>query len=81
VSQFTVNASTGALTMNGPDVPTGQWPIQVVVDPSGKFAFVTNSGDGTVSQFTITNTGALNPNGTLSLGVTYGPVAIAIARQ
>jgi 6-phosphogluconolactonase (cycloisomerase 2 family) len=80
VTQFTVNATTGALAMNGPDVPTGQWPIQVIVDPSGKFAYVANSSDGTVSQFTITSTGALAPNGTLSLGVTYGPVSIALAQ-
>jgi DNA-binding beta-propeller fold protein YncE len=35
ISQFTVNASTGALTMNAPDIATGVDPIQVAVDPSG----------------------------------------------
>jgi 6-phosphogluconolactonase (cycloisomerase 2 family) len=81
VTQFTVNATTGALAMNGPDIPTGQWPIQLIEDQSGSFVYVANSGDGTVSQFTVTSTGALTPNGTLSLGVTSGPLAIALAQQ
>jgi len=81
VSQFSVNPTTGALAMNAPDIATGQWPIQVIVDPSGKFAFVANSGDGTVSQFTISSAGVLTPNGTTSLGVTLGPVVIALAQQ
>jgi 6-phosphogluconolactonase len=81
VSQFTVNATTGALSMNGPDVPAGRWPLQVSLDPSGKFAYVVNGGDATISQFTISNTGTLVPNGTLALGVPYGGIAIAFAQR
>jgi 6-phosphogluconolactonase len=64
ISQFTVNATTGALIMNGPDVATGGLPTQVVVDPSGKYVYVPNSGG--VSQFTIGSDGTLTPNGTVS---------------
>ena len=81
VSQFTVNATTGALSMNGPDVPAGRWPLQVSLDPSGNFAYVVSGGDATISQFTISNTGTLVPNGTLALGVPYGGVAVAFAQR
>lgn len=65
VSQFRVNATTGALTMSGPDVATGIDPIQVAVDPSGKYVYVPNY-DG-VSEFTIGSDGTLTPNGIVSL--------------
>lgn len=67
VTQFTVNVATGALAMNGADVPTGKWPAYGAIDPSGQFFYVTN-GDGTISQYTINNSGRLSPNGTFSLG-------------
>lgn len=81
VTQFTVDASSGALTMNGPDVATGQLPEQIAVDPSGRFAFVTNYSDGTISQFVIGDTGRLTPNGTLSLGAQASPTAMTFAQR
>jgi 6-phosphogluconolactonase (cycloisomerase 2 family) len=67
VSQFIVNPNNGALTRNGSDIPTGRFPLQVFVDPSGSFVFTAN-GDGTVSEFTISGTGMLTLNGSVSLG-------------
>jgi 6-phosphogluconolactonase (cycloisomerase 2 family) len=81
VTQFTVNGTSGALSMNGPDVPTGQGPVQVAVDPSGKFAFVLNETDGTISQFLISNTGRLTANGIYSVGVAYGPHQFVLAQR
>jgi len=81
VSQFTVDATTGALTQNGPDVPTGADPMQVALDPSGKYAYTVNA-DGTVSEFTISSTGTLTPNGTVSLGTIDTEIQrIAFARR
>lgn len=80
VTQFTVNASTGGLTMNGPDVPTGQGPVCVGVDPSGKFVFVTNY-DGTISQFVLSSSGRLTPNGTFSLGGQTSAAAMTFAQR
>ena len=77
VTQFTANPSTGALTMNGPDVATGAWPSWVAVDPSGKFAYITNSADRTISQFVIGSTGRLTPNGSFTLGAQPGGMAFA----
>ncbi len=84
VSQFTVAATTGALAKDGADVPMSNLgPIQIVVDPSGKFAFTANA-NGSVSQFTIGKTGMLIPNGTVALGTVTAPVAaegIAIGKR
>ena len=47
----------------------GNQPTAVAVDPSSRFAYVTNRLDGTVSMFVIdSNTGALTPNGTVEAG-------------
>ena len=67
ISQYTIG-SNGVLTpMTPASVPTGSSsasaPWSVVVDPSGQYAYVTNSasGDNTVSQYTIGANGALTP--------------------
>ncbi len=68
VSAYTISATTGALTRLDADPGTvglqdfvaGSFPNSVAVDPSGRFVYVANSGDGTVSVYTITTaTGAL----------------------
>jgi 6-phosphogluconolactonase len=78
VSMYTVNLASGALTSIGPPVPTygyGAYGDTVAVDPSGKFAYATNSGDafdygnnadGSVAMYTINSTtGALTSAGVI----------------
>ena len=61
VSAYTINSSTGALrAVAGSPFAAGGGPYSVTVDPSGRFAYVANSGDDTVSAYTInSSTGAL----------------------
>jgi 6-phosphogluconolactonase (cycloisomerase 2 family) len=68
VYQYTIDQGSGALSpMNPPTVPAGgsrgyenAWFVRV--DPTGRFAYVTNYFDGTVSQYVINETsGALSP--------------------
>jgi 6-phosphogluconolactonase (cycloisomerase 2 family) len=75
VSMYAINSTTGALTSIGPPAAsldaTANW---VTVGPSGKFAYVANTGDGettdgSVISYTIdattgalTSTGAVNGN-------------------
>jgi YVTN family beta-propeller protein len=82
VSQFTVDTTTGALTRNGPDIPTGITPLQAVVDPSGRFVF-TADGGGTISEFTIAGDGTLVANGQIQLGgeISGFPFAIVFAQR
>ena len=76
VSMYSINPTTGALESIGPPVWThdyGAHPGSVTVAPSGKFVYVTNSGDvydpddGSVAMYTINaTTGALTSTGTIN---------------
>jgi YVTN family beta-propeller protein len=83
VSMYTINPTTGALSSIGPPVPTNDENTDsVTVDPSGKFAYVTSSGDvwdidfGSVVAYTINpTTGALmsTTGGVIATGVNGTP--------
>ena len=76
VSAYAINATTGALTSVGA-IATGTDPGSVAVDPSGKFAYVANSGSNDVSMYTIeATTGALGSIGTIAAGT--DPVSVAV---
>jgi 6-phosphogluconolactonase (cycloisomerase 2 family) len=73
VSMYTIDATTGALTSIGTVrgvCPGLCAPQSVVVDPSGRFAYVANEGGFSptgVSMFSIdATTGALTPTGTIA---------------
>ena len=91
VSAYTLNATTGALTEidqdssgAGTTVPTGVGPMSVSVDPSGKFAFVTNFVSNDVSTYSINaTTGALTAlspvrsrSGGMAMAMTKGTSAV-----
>jgi 6-phosphogluconolactonase len=86
VSGFTVAPGTGALTAMaaslGDPFPAGLFPTSVAVDPSGKFAYVANSGGGapgTVSEYKIdSTTGALTAIDTINAGTSPESVAVAL---
>lgn len=63
VSAYTIATGTGVLTAIGSNVLAGTGPSSVTVVPSGKFAYVANSGtavgSGDISAYTITGTGTL----------------------
>jgi 6-phosphogluconolactonase (cycloisomerase 2 family) len=60
VSAYRVNSDTGAFSqILGSPYLTGTAPSAIVVHPSGKFAYVANAGDNTVSLYKIGGTGSL----------------------
>jgi 6-phosphogluconolactonase (cycloisomerase 2 family) len=83
VSMYTIDPTTGALASTGPPVPTNDgFTDSVTVDPSGKFAYVTSSGDvwdidfGSIVTYSINpTTGALTPTtgGLIGTGVNGTP--------
>ena len=83
VSMYTIDATTGALTSIG-TIAAGTGPISrhiggppVAVDPTGKFAYVANSGSNDVSMYTIdTTTGTLTSIGPIAAGT--GPTSVAV---
>ncbi len=67
VSAFTIDPRTGALTAVGVPVISGASPSSLAVEPTGRFAYVTNRNSSSVSVFAINpNTGALAAAGLLS---------------
>jgi DNA-binding beta-propeller fold protein YncE len=86
ISQFTVDAVTGVLKQNGPDVAGGFGTGAGAVDPSGKFLFTvqgqTSSSSPQVSLFTINADGTLTPSGAAgALGANSSPISIAIVQR
>ena len=83
VSMYTINPTTGALASIGPPVPTNdEFTDSVIVDPSGKFAYVASSGSvwdidfGSVVAYTINpTTGALTSTtgGIIATGINGTP--------
>jgi DNA-binding beta-propeller fold protein YncE len=88
ISQYDIAADNSLVPMNpatiiNPGMKTlGVMPSAVIFDPSRSFLYVANSGDATLSQFSIGSSGQLTsltpataPTGTepVSIAVTVGP--------
>jgi DNA-binding beta-propeller fold protein YncE len=59
---FSLNSSTGSLTLaSGSPTQVRDDPAGVVVDASGKYVYVPNTADSTISAFTLDANGALVP--------------------
>ena len=85
VLMFNIDQTTGVLTPTSPaTVPTGGIPWQVVVTPSGKFAYVVNNWSGPgfsagISEFTVNSTtGVLTPGTQVAVAAGNGPTEIAV---
>lgn len=63
LSVFSLDASTGSLTLaSGSPFQVGDDPAGVAVDASGKYVYVPNTADATISAFTLDSaTGGLTP--------------------
>jgi 6-phosphogluconolactonase len=60
VTAFRVNTNTGSLSqILGSPYLTGVSPTAIRVHPAGKFAYVSNAGEDSISLYTIGSTGAL----------------------
>src|SRR5712692_10684308 len=77
VTSYGINLDTGGLSQINTSAQTQNVPSSIVLDPSGAFAYVTNSASNTLSAYSV------NPNGTLmavsgnpATGTT--PIALAI---
>jgi YVTN family beta-propeller protein len=65
VVTYAINPTTGILKPTGP-IATELSPTSIAIHPSGKFAYVTNSGSNSVSMYSIDSaTGALTLIGTI----------------
>ena len=74
ISQYNINATTGALTANGAPVAAGTDPISITVGPTGAYAYVVNYTSANITPYTIAG-GAL----TATMPVATGPNPTSIA--
>ena len=67
--------------MSTATVTAGKNPHSIAIDPSGKYVYVANYGDGTVSQYTVRADGSLSPMATptVSTGVSLEFVAVDLS--
>ena len=82
ISVFTVQGTTLAEVMGSPfraaapAAPSGPGPAGVAVTPDGKFLYVANQFDGTVTAYSVDASGVLTQGPTLPVGT--APSAMAI---
>lgn len=78
ISTFSVDSSTGHLTLRGTVTSGGSNPFAIAIDPGNRFAFVTNSLSDSISVFSISQSGDLvGPLSTVSAGLAQ-PESLAI---
>lgn len=83
ISQYNIEADNSLVPMNPPVVinpgmkTLGVMPSAVIVDPTGSFLYVANSGDDTLSQFSIGGDGQLTPLTPATVPAGTEPVSIA----
>ena len=69
ISQFKIDATTGALTaLTTPTVGVGTNPVFMVTDPNGQFVFVGNTGSKSVTEFSFKSDGTLINSQTINIG-------------
>lgn len=68
VSEYHINASTGALTaLSSPTVSTGTSPMFLAIHPAGNYLYVADNGSDQISGFSVTTlSGILNSLATVS---------------
>jgi 6-phosphogluconolactonase (cycloisomerase 2 family) len=76
IARFSVNADATLTPAVGGNQPTGVNPLAFAVDHTGKFLFVANQGDQTISAFKISGTN-LFPAGTVASAA--DPIALAVS--
>jgi 6-phosphogluconolactonase len=83
ISAYSIDNKTGALTpVPGSPFATGFYPLEVAVDPTAKFTYVTNLNSNTVSGYSIDRkTGDLTPVPGSPFATGRFPWSIAITRH
>ena len=59
VYQYSITSDGSIAPLSIASVPTGVTPTGVVSDPSGRYVYVVNSGDTTISQYSVGTGGSL----------------------
>lgn len=83
ISVFSLDSASGKLTAAGAPSHTGSDPSSLTMDPSGKFVYVADTADATISAFTLDSTSGVlsvvadSPFPSGGHGTINGPLGIA----
>ena len=77
VTSFAVNAATGALS-GAVAIPVGANPSDIATDLTGKFIYIANDGDNTISAFAVDPTGLLSTIPGSPFAIDGGPVGLSV---
>jgi len=78
VWQYRAGTDGSLAPMASPEVDAGTGPQAITVEPSGRYAYVANSGSDDVSQYAIGPDGGLSPLSTAVVAAGSGPQAISV---
>ena len=76
VSIFSINQTTGALTLSGSPATAGSNPRGATVDSTGNYLYVTNYVSNTISAFSITGSGSTLTS--LGAAIPTGPNPVGV---
>jgi 6-phosphogluconolactonase (cycloisomerase 2 family) len=82
VHQYTIQSDGSLAPLSKASVSTGVGPSAIIADPGGRFVYVSNSGDGTISQYSVGATGsltALSPAFVSVSGQFFPPVGLSLS--
>ena len=77
VASFALDSGSGRLRYAGKSA-TGKQPVSIATDADGRFAYVANAGDGTISQYAIDGNGHLGALSPATVTVGAGLAAVAV---
>jgi 6-phosphogluconolactonase (cycloisomerase 2 family) len=81
VSQYSVGTG-GGLTpigsglVNAGQTPKGQNPVAIAIHPNGRYAYVANYGDASLSEFAIGADGSLSQYGSVPTGLAPSSISV-----
>lgn len=78
VFQFDMGAGGNLTALPTASIKAGSWPIAISLDASGKYAYVVNYGDNTVSQYTVGSDGSLSPMSTATVKTGTNPISLVL---
>jgi len=77
VGSFAIDLNNGRLSLINSTTATGDAPLGILLDPTGKAAFVLNQGSSTISAYTVNGNGSLT-KASSDIDVPTNPVAMAL---
>ena len=77
VSAYAIDAVTGVLSGSGGSLPAGRGPSSLATDRTGRFLYVANAYDDTISAYNVATSGALTANGAPT-PVSFNPIGVVV---